>query len=229
MPWDMLTKIADQLGAVNFSGRISPFLINEPLLDDRMPDIIQLFRMMVPRAFLSIVTNGNRLDLDTIERLDKAGIDSIGVSVYSDSKIEVIDHPKVCYMDKRDPGAFAENRGWKNLDKPAPELSKPCDRPGNMLPIRHNGDVILCCADVHGDHVFGNVGSQHIGEILATAEFKGVVKKLSAGDRRATELCSGCDYNGRTSPVSYPSRSTTLVKPEDLKKRRRKKSARKGA
>jgi 2-iminoacetate synthase ThiH len=54
LPDALIEKIADNLKDLDYRGRISPFGINEPLMDPRMLDIIRLFRAKCPRAFISI-------------------------------------------------------------------------------------------------------------------------------------------------------------------------------
>ena len=52
LPDELIAKIAQELGLLHFAGRISPFGINEPLLDPRLLDIIRLFRSHCPHAYL---------------------------------------------------------------------------------------------------------------------------------------------------------------------------------
>ena len=44
-----LDAVLDQLAAMEYHGRISPYLMNEPLLDDRIFEIIARIRARFPR------------------------------------------------------------------------------------------------------------------------------------------------------------------------------------
>jgi radical SAM protein with 4Fe4S-binding SPASM domain len=205
MHGDVIDEIAWQLRKLEYAGRISPFGINEPLLDPRIRGIIQQFRHMVPKAFLSIVTNGDKLTESMRDRLFEAGLDALGISVYDDAgwaRFSPWTHPKVKVMDYRVQPAFFENRGGAIPGfEPRPDL--PCDRPSNMMVIRPSGDVVLCCSDMYGAVVMGKVTEQSLLEIWHCAEFERYREQLK-GDRRGLKLCEGCSHNGATSSVRYP-------------------------
>jgi MoaA/NifB/PqqE/SkfB family radical SAM enzyme len=84
MPLEILRKIAAELRRISFRGRISPYCINEPLLDERIVDIVRLFRSACPDAFISITSNGDLLDDKLYTELAKAGLDRLALSVYDD-------------------------------------------------------------------------------------------------------------------------------------------------
>lgn len=52
----VLQKIIDQLSDINYNGRIALMLSNEPLLEDRMEDMIVYARQKSPRFFLDMTT-----------------------------------------------------------------------------------------------------------------------------------------------------------------------------
>ena len=61
--------------------RISPYLMNEPLLDREIDRrIAYLIQRRKPPTIVHIATNGSRLDRDMAERLIEAGLDSIAIS-----------------------------------------------------------------------------------------------------------------------------------------------------
>ena len=63
MSWECYKKIIDQLSDINYNGRIALMLSNEPLLEDRMEDMIVYARQKSPRFFLDMTTNGTLLQL----------------------------------------------------------------------------------------------------------------------------------------------------------------------
>jgi len=62
--------------------RFSPFLMNEPLLDKRLPDWLALAREALPTTTLGLFTNGAALTPELARRLADAGTDELCVSVH---------------------------------------------------------------------------------------------------------------------------------------------------
>ena len=62
--------------------RLSLFLMNEPLLDKRLPDWIALARQALPATTLGLFSNGSPLTLPLARRLADAGLDELCVSVH---------------------------------------------------------------------------------------------------------------------------------------------------
>ena len=82
-----LEAILDQLAAMKYHGRISPYLMNEPLLDERIFDVIARIRERFPDNIIFINTNGDRLLADDVRtRLVQSTIDGVHVNVYGDRK-----------------------------------------------------------------------------------------------------------------------------------------------
>ncbi|MCB9881962.1 MAG: radical SAM protein, partial [Planctomycetes bacterium] len=62
--------------------RVSLFLMNEPLLDRRMPEWLARARAALPEVTLSLFTNGSALDLERALALADAGLDELCISVH---------------------------------------------------------------------------------------------------------------------------------------------------
>jgi hypothetical protein len=62
--------------------RVSLFLMNEPLLDKRLPDWIALARASLPHTTLGLFSNGSPLTVSLARRLADAGLDELSVSVH---------------------------------------------------------------------------------------------------------------------------------------------------
>jgi MoaA/NifB/PqqE/SkfB family radical SAM enzyme len=82
MPLAVYHRIIDQLQAIQFAGRISPYLMNESLLDRRLPDLIAYTRAHCPESWIAINTNGDALSEALICRLFDAGLNSLDVNAY---------------------------------------------------------------------------------------------------------------------------------------------------
>ncbi|MDO6684605.1 MULTISPECIES: radical SAM/SPASM domain-containing protein [unclassified Agarivorans] len=79
---ELYKKIVDDC-AVNEVRIFKPFLMNEPLLDSRIPRFIAYSREKLPNAEISISTNGSHLKLEMAEKLAQCGIDEVWVNMPS--------------------------------------------------------------------------------------------------------------------------------------------------
>lgn len=83
MPLNLLARIVGQLKAIGYRGRVSPYLRNEPLMDNRICDIIGSVRDELPGSVISLNTNGDRLlDEGFARTFFKSGIDAVIVNCY---------------------------------------------------------------------------------------------------------------------------------------------------
>jgi len=82
MEWELFTKIADEITQYPVS-RISPYLMNEPLMDRDLPKKIRyLAERKQPGAVIKINSNGALLDREMGEGLIESGLDRINFSVH---------------------------------------------------------------------------------------------------------------------------------------------------
>lgn len=79
-------KIIDELKDIEFDGKITFNLFNEPLLDKRLPVFIKDIRKNLPHVYIYLNTNGDLLDLHLWEKLRKVGLDFANVTQY-DGKV----------------------------------------------------------------------------------------------------------------------------------------------
>jgi radical SAM protein with 4Fe4S-binding SPASM domain len=82
MPVEVYHRIVKQLQMLNYTGRISPYLMNESFLDKRLPDLIAYTREHCPESWIAINTNGDALSETLLDRLFDAGLNSLDVNAY---------------------------------------------------------------------------------------------------------------------------------------------------
>tara|TARA_A100001515_G_scaffold31175_1_gene24329 strand:- start:154 stop:1170 length:1017 start_codon:yes stop_codon:yes gene_type:complete len=76
-------KICINLKKLGFWGRVSPYLMNEPLMDkDRMPKFIEITKKHLPDCNVKINTNGSGLTAQLMGDMIDAGLDSIQIDDY---------------------------------------------------------------------------------------------------------------------------------------------------
>jgi MoaA/NifB/PqqE/SkfB family radical SAM enzyme len=85
MALEVYHRLIDQLHDLQFAGRISPYLMNESLLDKRLPELIAYTRERCPESWIAINTNGDALSEPLIERLYDAGLNCMDVNAYDDT------------------------------------------------------------------------------------------------------------------------------------------------
>jgi radical SAM protein with 4Fe4S-binding SPASM domain len=204
---ELIEKVAENLQALNFRGRISPFGINEPLLDRRMPEIIRLLRSACPEALITLVSNGDLLTPQTFPDLFEAGLDGLGLSIYDGQSFNRLKsywkNPKMRLMDMRH---FPwENRGGQiKRGKFFGPIDQTCLRPFHEIVVKSNGDVVLCCADMYGDVVMGNVAENRLEDIWNSAKFSEYRCRLAANTRKGLPLCETCSYEGWSNALTFP-------------------------
>lgn len=171
MDWEVYCKIINNLCDINYNGRVALMISNEPLLDDRLPDMIKYAQNKSQRLFLDITTNGRLLTLEKVDYLFSIGLDNININDYRgdrdknpdglSSNLQAIydsyhNNPKISIQRRR------LDEKWPNYGGNIPqEFEKEkygfCNFPFRKLAIAYNGDVILCCNDFMYDTRFGNV------------------------------------------------------------------------
>lgn len=202
---DTYRSILTQLADMDYDGRISPFGINEPLLDTRLARFVRLTSETVPRAFISIVTNGDHLTYNTLHNLRRVGLHSLGISIYDDNSWRY--HSSTTYpdwvvlLDMRK--ATMENRAGNLRHISTITPIAPCYRPSEQMFIRADGTVPLCCSDFHAEVNLGNVKNDALLDIWFNPLFVSYRKELVL-NRTGLHPCQDCSFNGGVSGRNYP-------------------------
>ena len=113
MPVEVYHRVINQLQAVNYAGRISPYLMNESLLDKRLPDFIVYTRERCPESWIAINTNGDALSETLLDRLFDAGLNSLDVNAY-DSPAQHAEHMELATRFASRRGDITLRTGYSN-------------------------------------------------------------------------------------------------------------------
>jgi radical SAM protein with 4Fe4S-binding SPASM domain len=113
MPVEVYHRIIKQLQALNYTGRISPYLMNESLLDKRLPEFIAYTREHCPESWIAINTNGDALSEALLERLFDAGLNSLDVNAY-DSPAQHAKHVALATRFTAQRGDITMRTGYSN-------------------------------------------------------------------------------------------------------------------
>ena len=211
MEWNCYTNIIEQLCEIKYNGRVALMLSNEPLLDDRLEDMISYAKSKSQRLFLDITTNGRLLTVELIDRFFGLGLDNININDYRgdadkypqkwSAYLEPIyaaywNNPKVSFKHRRLDESLPNYAG--NIPQAFNKADFGfCNYPFRKLTIAYNGNILLCCDDFMYDTCFGNVFSDNLIDCWNNPELNEI--RLSLLDNKRIRLCKRCndfqDYN----------------------------------
>lgn len=217
MSWGILKQIASELEKLNYNDNIFLFCNNEPLLDDRLPKIVSLFRKKCPAARIKILTNGILLNIDITKTLFDSGLSTLEIDNYTDgirlmksiSNLIKNSHKFkknniVINIRKRD--EILTNRGGTAPNVPALPIPKNafCGLPFVDINIMPDGSVTLCCIDALNQCIVGSLTKNTLIEIWKSNTLTEIRMGLLKNDRTVSKICNLCDYNGFRTPPSIP-------------------------
>jgi len=196
----------------DFSGDFLPFLMNEPLLDKRLPELIRFARKNLPEAHIRINTNGSLLTRQNIIEFIDAGANRIAISDYTQKKtikkrilgLELAEDysKKLKFWWDKNPqyektGINIHNRAGNVPSFPIPEtpLRLFCNKPFIELPIGWDGSVVLCCQDWKFKIIMGDAKKENILKIWKNSKYDEIRKNLM-NFNRDMPLCRYCDFCG---------------------------------
>jgi len=197
MPMELIERIVGQLLDMDFIGSVRPYLMNEPFLDPRMPQIMAYIREKLPDAHCLVNTNGDLLSLELARELGGMGV-KLRVSAYGDEVARRFGKAKVPMMHVTDfrqarekvPNVFYNRAGLVEMPGQAP-VSGYCNYPFSQMYIRHDGRAVLCCSDYENQVVMGNANTEGLLEIFNGARYREYRQALKEGGR-LPPLCSQC-------------------------------------
>lgn len=207
MDLDLFKHLIDQLSELGFKGRVSPYLMNEPTIDERLPELVYIIRKKCPRAFLFIQTNGSLLDENLTRELIKAGIDEIYINDYREDDL-IEDRIANMFLGKKyrihitlEKRSFNEKLSNRAGNAYSSGIFKeplriPCIKPFNQIYITYNGLAILCCQDWQFKQVMGDAKRETLLDIWRNEKYEKYRTKLRSYNRASNYLCAKCDYGG---------------------------------
>ena len=204
---DTFKKIIDELSEMDYSGRLTLFGNNEPLLDPKIIERHRYAREKVPKAIMHLYTNGTLLTVEKFEQLMQYLDELIIDNYHPELKLirPCMEIEKLCeecpeYKKKativiRDPHEILSSRGGDAPNRK--EISDfgddSCTQPFKQLEIRSEGKCSLCCADPLGKVTLGDVTNNTLKEIWYGDEYKRIREQITKG-RRHVGHCKKCDF-----------------------------------
>ncbi len=196
-------SIIDQLAEINFSGRLSIFSTNEPLTDKRIYEFIRYSNLLLPNCCHTLVSNGDLLNRERLDRLFESGLDLLLLNSYDDQALQK-NQDLYEYAHSQYPGKILHTdrtvyTDWVGRAGHITQYAKLpvkgfCDLPNYALYINPKGKVLSCCHDFDEQNLVGDLTRQTIQQVWYSKEFKTFRQRLNQGDRSFSELCDRCDH-----------------------------------
>ncbi|MBF0290109.1 MAG: SPASM domain-containing protein [SAR324 cluster bacterium] len=188
---ELFRSIISQLASLDFSGRLSFHLYNEPLLCPNIEEYVHHAHKELRKSFIVLYTNGDLLDDEKYCSLMKSGVDQIFVTQHDYDAVKK--RPNQIVQSPNDFEVSSRGGACKTNHTKLP-LSYPCYAPTNMMIITVTGDLLLCHEDAFRDYVIGNLQQSPIDEVWNSKKIKAIRAALVQGRRDvATTLCRRCD------------------------------------
>lgn len=192
-------KIIDELAVLKFYGRLSPHSYGEPLLDKRLPALMEYTRKRLPLCFIDIHTNGDLLDEELLITLLNKGVDHLLITNYDDDEKPLLKDLARKYpfpVTLRSYRDFGKTDRAGEIFRKGKTLRNVCWRSSSALVVNWKGNVVLCCQDFYQSCSFGNVKGKGLWEIWNDRQFAYYRKQLRSGNRAVTKICTHCDDGG---------------------------------
>lgn len=194
---ELFQKIIDDLTSLNYSGMISLFSNNEPLLDPHILDRVEYAFSKLPLARHFLYTNGTLLTKESYKRLTDSLhiliIDNYAPKI-SERLLHILkdDKPNVIVKMRSRHEILSTRGGQAHNRLKIESLKSPCQLPFAQMIVRPTGLLSLCCNDALGVYTLGDLNKQSIYEAWNNPSYFEIRKKLLHG-RSGIKLCDGCD------------------------------------
>ena len=206
MPRALFEKIIDDLVAVDFSRTVSFHFYNEPLMDERLPELVAHARERLPRCVFDLSTNGDYLTPALTDELFRSGLDAIHVSLHSASaekhvlivlaEVEVSNRARVTVIsmfDREEKGEFLYNRieMAEALPRSGPVVSigAGCSNVDSLM-INFAGESALCCNDFFAANGHGSLKDVSVETLWRESRPNRKRVYLGQFDKPICQICS---------------------------------------
>ena len=208
MPSETIYKTLNELSEADFKGLVSFHFYNEVFTDKRIFELFEKCQELGLNNYL--VTNGDFLTVENVERLSQYNIKEFTLSLYdsmdrADFEKRSKDYIQKFKLDQYDweliilngGEDFTNRAGYVEHTEEKYELpvKAACSKIVKKIDVRYDGEVVMCCLDYYGLHSIGNIAEENIIDIWYSDKRRNQLTDLAQGKRENYKLCSGCsDY-----------------------------------
>lgn len=193
-------KVIDDLGKVDYRGRIALHQSSEPLLHPNLEGQMAYADSKLPKAELAVYTNGDFLDRDRFDSLNAAGVDTWIITQHGAN----IPKPLEELLDNLTPDEQKKvtfQTIWQNklYNRTVPGLipegqriiPNPCFTASYHLQVLVDGSVPQCSMGFAGENIFGNVKDKNLLDIWRDPEFRTFRTDVGHG-KFELDVCQRC-------------------------------------
>ena len=201
MPWKLFKKIIDQANDLGFEGTVCLQHYNEPLLDERLPELASYIRENLKGCYyLGACTNMDLINEPLAKKLDGL-FHQFDVALYMDEEKQAKREKYINSLFKKTKIHYTKGvhyyshySPWQDLGQAIKDASnKPCTYYNHQFIIACDGTVLQCCDDYTGHFDLGNVKEKSLAEVWFGKKKRELDSTLSEeGGRLNYEFCSIC-------------------------------------
>lgn len=203
MSLPLIFDILEQARRIGFNKDICLQFLNEPLIDNRLPEIARYAKKM-GFSCVYVNTNADCIDPHLAKELD-GNFDFLGISLYDFSRetreylhrkeylLGLFKKTKLhFYEDKHLTTHYSPNENLKTLIKKRADTS--CNNwCGNRMIIGYTGEMLLCCEDIAGYWNLGNIENTLLEKLWFSDKHQQIIQTLrQPGGRSKYSYCSQC-------------------------------------
>jgi|GEM_PF-511845 len=195
MDSSVFTRIIEQLEKINYSGYLCFTGYYEPLICKNLFKYVEYARKKLKRAEIVVYTNGDFLDKENLQRLEKNSVLLI-ITLHGDKTgeryrklFEITKGKKVIF--KRGIENYILSTRGSLVKVKNKEIQTSCILPSLQLTVDVEGKAILCFDDFFSEHVYGDVKKTDILQIWKGEKFKKTRNSLLRGAPKE-EICQSC-------------------------------------
>lgn len=213
----LIEKLAKELHEIKFKGTVVFAGYGEPLLNK---EIFKMIDILGDICKVEITTNGDPLNIKTIQKLKATKLSKLVVSLY-DGEHQIKFFNELFEKSKFDKDKFVLRDRWykeedgyglmltnragtlklKNKNLPQ-NISKHCFYTHYSVMLDWDGSTYLCTQDWNRKVSSGNIKDKHILDIWNSNLLKNFREKLKKGDR-SSNPCLNCNANGTLHGSKY--------------------------
>lgn len=207
---ELCKKINNELRELNYKGGLVLSGYGEPTLH---PELLKMVKILGNGVHLEMVTNGDKLTVEMVQKLYENGLDVMVVSMY-DGPHQIDEFEKIFKEAKIPDDAYILRDRWYTIEEDygvkltnragvategyqsEVDLHKPCHYTLYSMMLDWNGDVMLCVQDWNKKVKMGNIAADSLLNVWKSSTgFKRYRNMLIKG-KRILSPCKECNTNG---------------------------------
>lgn len=196
---ELFYKIIKELVELKWFGQIQFNFYNEPLLDERLPELTKYARLKLPASSIMIYTNGDFLTIDLYKKLVASGVTDFIITKHPEKETDSISKLLTYRKSKNSDHVNVVCRKLECFDSrgglielaPGAKTTRHCLWGTHNFIVNYGGEAVLCCDDYFNTVKLGNVEHEKLIDIWNSHYYKQLRNELKRGIFRH-KICKKC-------------------------------------